>query len=501
MAGTDDLMHGLHELSEAHDGYHEAWEMWRGDSEEEFSSAAVSKALARTAGKYRINIAKLPIVSLADRLKVSAFTALNGEGVKDDDADRVLQDVIIAPNKLFLQAKKLVRNTLILGDGYWFIWSGEAEGSVTVAYNDPRTTRAVYAEDSDIDIAFVVRRWATKGGIRASVLYGDRLELGWFLKEGKSEEDTGAWVREPGSKDVPNLWGRPPVFHFRTDLPYGVPEHLDAYGPQAGMQKMSATMAFSGEAAGLRGRYLLTAPNASLNGDGPDNPNWDDDLDAGPATASNSRIRGGAAEIQVFEGITAAGEWSAPDMAQFITSMDQYARYSALVTRTSGKYSDPHGQHPSGAALRVADAPEASKADDRMEFFDGDLRDAMAFALRVAGFEDRKVDVRWKPAGIVDDVDMWTIVGQKIAAGVPTRTALAETGLYEQSEIDGWLSDASVEMDVARRVRLLGDVSYAVQGLGQAVTLGLMSEADAARIVQQTVGQLAPEVTPDGVEG
>jgi hypothetical protein len=516
MPGSDDLMAGLDELAGAREGYETAWAYWRSSVPETFVSPAWQKILARSGGKFRLNIAKVPVVALADRLKVTGSAAVNPAGEKDDDADLLLQQVW-AQNKLRLQTKRLIRNTLIFGDSYWYIWpadSPEADAPaqrVRIAYNDPRTVRVMYDPDDELTIRSAIKSWQEHGQSRAIMLYPDRIERGWVLKPGAKTDDPAAWTREqlvdpetdkPVEMDVPvpARLGRVPIFHFRTDMPFGSPESADMWGAQDAVQKLASTLAYTAERAGLRDRYLLTEPNASLNGNSGDSPEWDDEEDADESSRDNSRQRSGAGDIQIWEGVKAAAEWSAADPQGFMDPADWFLRFAALTSRVSSRYADPGGQHPSGAALRVADAPEAAKTEDRQEFLDDELASAQEAALRLLGVEDPRVVVRWKPSGIVDDVDTWQIVAAKISAGVPVHVAIVDTGLYESDVVQQWLTDSQVEMDLARRIGLVAEMGGAVQQLSQGVALGLVPEDAARRLVEETIGQLVPDVTGDQPE-
>jgi hypothetical protein len=496
-------MRGLHELDEARPDYDTAWAYWRAKQPEQFDSPVWQRVLAKSQGSYRVNMAaKVPIVALADRLKISSMVGLSAAGDRDDETDRVFQDRVWVPNKLQLQTKRLIRNTLIYGDAYWHIWRGDDEGSCQINYNSPQTTRAVYDDDNELQMMYVIRRWKHQDRVRASILYADRLELGWVLKKDGDSKDLKSWIREkpepgPDGKpleiDVENPYKRPPVFHFRTDMPYGVPEGLDAYGAQDAINKLTSVIAHTGERAGLPDRYLLTDPSSALTGDSADSPDWDDDGDADETSRDNSRLRSGPGEVSVLAGIRAAGEWGAPDLAGFMGPADWFASGAAKVTRTPARYADPGGQHPSGAALRAADAPLDAKTEDRQDYLTDELKAAGSFALLVCGLEDRRVDVRWKPAGIVDDLDTWHIVAAKQSAGVPTEIALVETGLYEPDTVRAWLADSTPDMDVARRIGLLSQFAGAVAQLGQGVAMGLLDETAARTIVDSTISQLTPE--------
>lgn len=492
MAGSSNLMEGLHDLHEAREDYDAAWSFWRGKSAEAFSSPAVRRALAKSSGMYGVNIAKVPITVLLDRLKVASIVALAADGVKDEEADGALRDCY-AENKVHLLRTRLYRNTLVYGDSYVFAWRGDGDETARLHYNSPVTTRVLYDDEDESVASLGIKAWTSRGVRRANLLYPDHLELGWVCKEGAEPKDPASWFREADSEDIPNAWGRVPLVHFRTDMPYGVPDAEDAWGAQAAINKLSTTMVHTSEAAGFPARYGLQEPGAELNGEGMDNPDWEDDAEAGDGD-EESRVKAGPGEMALLRGLKSVGEFSAASPDGFIKPADWYRELAAVVTGTPAWYLNGRGDAPSGASLRVADAPLRGRTETRQMMFDDAEKDLAGFTLALLGYEDRRADVRWKPAGIVDDATTWEIVQAKVSSGVPARVALAETGLYDQDEIDGWLADPSVEMDVQRRVWILSDVAASLSGLAQGVAQGLLSEQAAAAVVAATIGQLTPEL-------
>jgi hypothetical protein len=268
--------------------------------------------------------------------------------------------------------------------------------------------------------------------------------------------------------------------------------HQDGWGPQDAINKISTTMTHSTEAAGFPQRWALTDPAAALNGDAGDAPDWDDDADSDIITEDDSRLRGGPGELSILAGIKATGEWSSANAQAFIDPLDAYVRMMALTTATPMRYIDQRGGAPSGESLRVADAPLLSRVANTQLYLDSTARACMTGVLTLAGITEPRVDVRWRPPGIVDDTTTWQLAQMKVASGVPARVALAETGLYEQDEIDAWLADADDGMDLGRRVSLLGTFATAVQALSQGVAVGTVSQPQVDAVVSAVLGQLTP---------
>jgi hypothetical protein len=491
----DTLMTGLVDLQDARPGYEMAWAYWSGTVDETFASPAVRKKLAHSMGEYRVNVAKVPVMVLADRLLVAGVSIRTRSGGNWPEADAAFTESVWDGNNLELHVPRLIRNTLIFGDGYWFIWPGDAYGQVSIAWNDPRTARLVYDPEDQKTPLYGVKRWKDATGVlRARLLYPDHLER-WMLKPEKLEEDPKSWIRDPDEpEDVPNDYGRVPLVHFRTDIPYGAPVHEDAWGAQNAVSKSGTTMMYAVEVAGFPQRYALTHPMASLDGNSADAPDWDDDGDADLATEDDSRIRTGPGELAILEGIAETGAWPSAGVDAFVRPADWFTAQAAASTATPQHYLDQRGGAPSGESLRVAQAPLTAKAESMQPLLADSFRDAFAFAMTIAGFPDTKPVVRWKPAGAVDDRLTWDIVAAKRDAGVPARTALEETGLYDPEEIDVWLGDPRVDMDLEHRVGLLTQVASSITGLASGVAQGILTEDAARQVVELTVGQLTPEL-------
>lgn len=496
LSGSSDLMQGLGELHHAREDYQEAWALWDGSIPERFASPKLQRRLAASAGLYGVNIASVPIRVVLDRLRIAAITALTSIGDKWEEADGALNACYDA-NKLVLQRPRLYRNVLVFGDSYLFVWKGDEDPYPRINYNSPLTCRLIYADDDEITPRLGIKAWRADERWHASLMFADHIEPGWITKsEDADHRDPKSWIRDPDADDIATPDGRIPLVHFRTDLPYGRPDHEDAEGAQAAVNKMARSMTDTAESAGFPSRYGLMEPDADLLGQGMDAPGWQDDFDSpeGSSASDENQYQDEPGSIKLLRGLKDVGTFEAAQPDGFIKPADWFIQAMGIVTGTPHRYLTGAGDTPSGSALRVADAPLQARVETRQLFFDDSERDLAERCLGLLGYTDYSVDVRWKPAGIVDDETTWTIVQAKVASGVPARVALAETGLYDQDEIDGWLADPSVEMDVQRRVWILSDVAASLSGLSQGVAQGLLSEDAARAVVAATIGQLTPEL-------
>jgi hypothetical protein len=147
----------------------------------------------------------------------------------------------------------------------------------------------------------------------------------------------------------------------------------------------------------------------------------------------------------------------------------------------------------SGIARRYADVPLEVKSEQRRTNYGSRIESGLARGLHLVGYPEAVVKVAWRPSPMADESSLWHMVSNKIAAGVPQAVALADTGLYDPAVIQSWLVDPEVDVDVTHRVAILADLAAAVQGIGQGVALGIMSQDDATTVVQTVIGRLLPQ--------
>jgi hypothetical protein len=125
------------------------------------------------------------------------------------------------------------------------------------------------------------------------------------------------------------------------------------------------------------------------------------------------------------------------------------------------------------------------KIEDRQLAFGDTWRELFVFALKVAGFSDPAVTVRWTPAQTVNDLEGWQTVAQKLEAGVPAEQAFLEAG-YSDEQVEKWFG--SSDQDIPFNVDLLVKIGQALASLGTAQSLGVL---DSARL-QQLVDSIIP---------
>ncbi|WP_274029459.1 phage portal protein [Streptomyces sp. MMBL 11-1] len=437
-----DLIHAVTEIREAYENYQIAEDYYEGNVPEIFCNPKLRTLLQKTGEEYTFNLAKTPVNAVANRLVIQAVTVRGNE-----TTTRLLQEQVWEPNNLTLGTAKMNLRACEYGDAYVFVWDGVEDGTVQVIYNSPKTTRVFYDAETEQIPQYAGKLWQEKRGEqpvwRCTLYYPDRIER-YITKPGTKETEEGSW--EPYTRTVsedgdpvwpePNPYGRLPVFHLRTDTPYGRPEHKDAYGAQNAVTKQLATQLATTDYQGFRQRYALMDPDlvgAETDGSSAAYPD-DDGFDP---KALKSKLTTGPGQLWELHGAKAVGEFNPSDPGNFIDPAQFYMRMMAQVTDTPLHFFDPGGEQPSGVSRLISDATLTKKVEDRQAALSTPWADVFEFALTVLGTKGATVDVRWKPAVSLLDKEGWEVVALKISAGVPARQALMEAG-YTAEQLDAW---------------------------------------------------------------
>lgn len=485
----EDLMHGMTELDDARPDYRQAGDYYDGDVPEVFASAKLRRALEDTGVDFRLNFAKTPVNAVVDRLELAAITS------PDKDAAELITR-LWNNNGLDLEAPDVHRRACEYGDAYLMalpvLDDADNVVSVNLYYNSPETVRVIYSDDNPRDKAFAIKLWCertTLGEVqRCELLYDDHIER-WTTKPGAKGKEPGDWMHwlaspvdgEPDDEDswaYAHDYGAIPVFHFRTDRPYGVPEHYGAYGPQNAINKLSITHMGTVDYQGFPQRYALTeaatTDTSDLEpGDFDDFP--PDDATAGPTdSGDDSSLKAGPGEVWLLRGYKAVGQLDAAKPEVFLDPILFEVRAMAQITTTPLHLFDPQGDVPSGESIRAKEAPFVKKVRNRQLSYGATWREVFVFALRLLGQPEPVVDVRWAPAATVEDQTGWQTTSLKVQNGVPRRQALLEAG-YREEQVDEWLPDDVDDAELGRRIDILASLADSAQKLGAAAALGVVN--------------------------
>lgn len=497
----DDLMCGVKALSESRHGYDRAAAYYRGDVDEVFASQRLRAVLRVKDIHFDLNFAKTPVDAVVDRLEIAAITGA-------DDTVNGLISRIWQDNQLDLEMPDLHRRACEFGDAYLIcLPDTDDKGNVTrvdMFYNSPQTVRIIYSEENPRVKDFAIKKWVDGTQTRAELYYEDRIER-WTTKpgvRGSDETDWQHWLAAPEDDAVvdPESWiifheyGEIPVFHYRTDRPYGTPEHHGAYGPQNAINKLQITHMGTVDYQGFPQRYALTdAANTDTSDLEPGD--WDEDEFPEDSTAigpkdigDDSALKSGPGEVWLLRGYKGVGQFDAANPSVFLDPIMFNVRAMAQITTTPLNLFDPQGDQPSGESVRAKDAPFARKVGNRQLSFGSTHREAFVFSLRQLGVEDPVVTVHWAPAATVDDQQGWQTVGEKVKNGVPRKQALVETG-YRQEQVDEWL-DGADDAELQRRVEILATLADSAQKLGAAAALGVVNSDQVSALLNGALSEV-----------
>jgi hypothetical protein len=497
---VSDLTAAIAEIERTRPHYVKAQDYFTGEVDERFGNRRLRNALRKAQDYFRLNLAKTPVNAVANRLEVAAVTVPDSEALT-----AILQTEVWDANELLFEVPGLVRNACKFGDAYLLVWENPEGDGVEVSYNSPLEGRMTYDPENNRRKLYYTHVWMEDDTRYADVFYPDRVEQ-WYQDKDKKPSDAGAWEQrttlfrdpepdemaamelEPGDPvqpigvwPIPNPYGEVPAFHFRTDRPWGVPLHKDAYGPQDAITKIVATHMGTVDFQGFPQRYALE--EAGTDTDDMDDEDWEEG-DNTSTTASGipaPGLRSGSGEVWWLKGVKGVGQFEVADPDVFLKPADFYMRMMAQTTNTPLHMFDPGGDQPSGESRRAAEVDLVKLVKNLAQSFGSALSASLAFALKILGHGDVKVDVRWHNADSVDDKDSWDTAEVKIRAGVPVKVVLMEQG-YTEAQADSWTT-TNDDQDLTRKVELLDKIGDAVQKLGAGVGFGVVTVEQVAAII------------------
>lgn len=461
-----DLKRGLAELEECSPEYARAETYYKGSVAEYFTSPRLQRLMKQAGIDVRFNFAKTPVNAVSDRLEINAIVASGSSETEGNVATEVIRRVWEG-NDLDLEAPGIMRNACKFGDAYVIVWPAESghgiEGGpiegVEIHYNSPQTTRIIYDTERPNVPVFAIKKWAETDddGVelhRVDLYYPDRIEkyISDVKTKGEEAKDYHEFVDEEGDEwPYANPFDQIPVFHFRTDRPYGVPLHKDFYGPQDAINKLIISHLSSVDFSAFPQRYALEElgkDTSDVMGD--DDADLTFDADAAGVDDDQEQLKSEPGTVWMLKNIKSAGQFESARPEVFTDPMAVYLRAGAQITNTPLHYFDPSGDQPSGESLRTAEAPFIKMVRYLQMSFGSTWRQVFEFVLAIMDVNNDGIQVNWAPPQSAGDQEFWDVAEKKIRAGVPVRQILLEAG-YTADQVDEWLTataPTSTESDV-----------------------------------------------------
>lgn len=436
------------------------------------------------------NFCSVVIDAVANRMEILSVTATSGatEDTTASTAATAQANDIWDDNELGNYIPAWHRKALRDGDGYIVVWPTVDDSAtemttdevvedeftdnptgVNITYVDPRIGRMFYDSENPRKKRFFAQMWEctlpgeTKARVRLNLYYTDRIEkyVSIPTSQGKKVQEFEPFydqydvvVGETGEIDevpiwpIPNPYNQIPVFHLRTDLSYGKPEHRNAFALQDALSKLiemlMVTINFQGypqryaiqEADSFGTQHIDEDPLAEFSSATEDADTFGDGGLANIGQSAITNETGSAYEaspggMQLFKNFKDVGAFTTADPNSFLDPWREFARAISSTTDTPlYKFQGLGGQVPSGESLKVLEAPLNKKVKDRCRLFGQTWRNVFEFALKIMGITAR-VNVTWANPASTDVIEVWQLVQLKIQLGVPPEIAFMDAGVSE----------------------------------------------------------------------
>lgn len=399
-----------------------AWAYYEGDVPEVFASAKLRRVFKTTQDRSNLNFCRPIVNAVADRMEIASIAG------DTKAATRAVQEAMQA-NDFDLLSKEVTIKTLVSGDGYVLVWP-DAEGVTRMSYHLPDTMGMVYDPENPKEKLYAVKMWVVDGKARMNIYAADAIRK-YSANTSMPTEGTDWSLIET----VDNPFGEVPVFHFRTERPFGRPEHKDAYDAQNAVNKLFITSMHTIDYQGAPQRYALAHP------DGGESTDFEDADD----TSIAETLRNGPGELWYLRGVNEVGEFSVADPKNFWEPIKDTVRVMSALTDTPLHYFERTGNNPTGNGLRTAEAPLLKKIAARERSFGATWREVFKFVLRLEGI-NVDVQVFWKTHESLDELERWDVSLKKINAGLSHRQALREGG-YSEEQIEKIMAERKEEAD------------------------------------------------------
>jgi Phage portal protein, SPP1 Gp6-like len=454
-----DLQNGIMELGQAQLDYAKAAAYYFGTQPEFFASLRLRIAMGATGVIFNFNFAKLPVDAVAERLEIAGVSSPH-----NDAAAAAIRETWLA-NHLDLYGPDIMKNMCKFGDAYVFVWPSseqellenadppyeEGTTPVDIFYCSPRIMRLFYDDENEHIKRYAIKKWedSATGYTFANLYYPDRIEK--YMIAPSNNATSGAkprWMKRLDPEDgeewpLPNPFGEIPVFHFRNELPYGRPEHLDAFGPQDAIHKLVISHMASVDYNAFPQRYAILnegydTSEAAFGDEGDYAFSIDTGATLDTGIDPRSQLTADPASLWFMKGVKQYGQFDAADPKAFLNPFMDYIHAMAVVTQTPMHFLDPIVSNVSGESLRVIEAPFAKKVRKRQMSAGAAWVDLFRFVLKLKGFSrSTPVHINWVPAATVNDLATLQAQQIKFQLGVPARQLLEEQG-YTPEQLDSW---------------------------------------------------------------
>ena len=376
----------LGDIRLANGRYTKSERYYNGDHDLAFATQKFENAFGTLFREFALNLCPVICDAVRDKLRVTGFGVdAIADKVRDVSAGSRHSDTrrIWHTNRMDTRAGEVHKEALKNGDAYIIVWPN-ARGEAVFYPNRAANISVVYDEDSPGLVRRAAKHWLDANKhVRLNLFYPDRIEK--CISRGKSE---GAM---PDAKDftlmgqaLPNPYGIVPVFHFANNSDIGQlgRSELEAAIPvQDGLNKSVLDMLVAMEFAAYRQRWAAGI-EVEYDKDG----------------KTVAPFKAGIDHLWIANDPGARfGDFEAAQLEQFLKVKDSFRVDIASVTGTPLHYFlQQAGEFASGESLRRSETRFLAKVRDRQEAFGQVWADVMAFALKIEGFPDARLETEWE---------------------------------------------------------------------------------------------------------
>jgi hypothetical protein len=419
-----------------------------------FLAPEASAALGARFDRLAVNIPRLVVTSIAERLRITGFDGADAEAVWQAWGD----------NDLDLHTSQAHAEALLFGRSYAFVWANP-DGSPRVSIESARQC-AVLADPGTRQITSAVKRWRTGTSTEAMLLLPDRVEhyrasagatSGGFNLVDVQDNPLGVVpvVQLLNHDRLPITWGPFGIDEvaFPDRLLIGSAAHSEIWDviPLANaLNKVIADALVTSEYVGRPRRWatgieLMELPQLDRDGqpvlDGDGNPVI---VTANPITESsrmavseNSEAKFGQLDGARLDGYAALAS----------VLIQQISAVSALPQHYLGVMSN---QPPSADALRAAEASLVARCEEKQRSFGKAWQQVARLMMAVQNGADPsqvEISVNWAPADESSQAQEADSTVKLFQAGLlPASYALRKLG-YTDDEIEQIRADIAADGD------------------------------------------------------
>ena len=370
---------------------HRLGQYYAGEQPLAYLSPEARKAIGQRFDRIAVNLPRLAVSAIAERLRVTGFAGADGQRLTELWAAWVRSD-------LDQTSPQAHREALATGESSVIVWANAAGKAVASVESGAQV--AVYRDAGSHEVLAAVKRWTelrpdgTEGDTRWVIYRPDRIEH----LIGDGAQITAAKVVQ--TVDNP-LLAVPVVPLTNSDRPldtFGVSEFSDLIPVVDGINKLTADMLTASE-FGARPRRWATglelAEEVRRDEDG--NPVLDEDgeevVDVVNPVGDNDRMMVNEAPEGKF------GQLAGADLTGYQTAVDVLLQQASAVSGLPGHYLGLTTSVPASAdAIRAAEAALTARAEARQAVFGRAWEQVGRLILAVENggeVSDYDVRVRW----------------------------------------------------------------------------------------------------------